>query len=60
VLLGVIGGAALMGLPGVVIGPLALAILNTFFRIFTGNFSNIDEEECGKKDKAAKDKTKKR
>ena len=34
VLLGVIGGVALIGIPGVVIGPLTLALLNTFLKIF--------------------------
>ena len=36
VLLGVIGGIALLGMPGIVIGPVTLAILNTLVRIFAG------------------------
>lgn len=36
VLLGVIGGLALLGVPGIVIGPLTLALLNTFLKMFTG------------------------
>lgn len=36
ILLGVIGGIMLLGIPGIVIGPLTLALLNTFLRIFTG------------------------
>lgn len=36
VLLGVIGGLAFLGVPGIVIGPLTLVLLNTFLKIFTG------------------------
>jgi len=41
-MVGAIGGIAFIGLPGVVIGPVTLALLNTFVKIFTGN--KITEE----------------
>ncbi|MBW2992721.1 AI-2E family transporter [Candidatus Woesearchaeota archaeon] len=43
VLLGVIGGVILLGVPGVVVGPLILALLNTFLKIFTENQKKISK-----------------
>ena len=39
VLVGIIGGINLFGLTGIFIGPIALSLLITFFRDFSGKYA---------------------